>query len=55
MVQAMRKWAGCIADYERFPFAKLNPHAIVQHFYHFKKQQWQYFQFCGINLLTIAK
>ena len=26
MVQAMRAWAGCIAGYERFPFAKLNPH-----------------------------
>ena len=26
MVQVMRKWAGCIADYVRFPFAKLNPH-----------------------------
>ena len=24
MVQAMRAWAGCIAGYERFPFAKLN-------------------------------
>ena len=26
MVQAMRAWAGCIAVYKRFPFAKLNPH-----------------------------
>ena len=26
MVQALRAWAACIAGYERFPFAKLNPH-----------------------------
>ena len=26
MVQVMPAWAGCIAGYERFPFAKLNPH-----------------------------
>ena len=25
MVQSVRAWAGCIAGYERFPFAKLDP------------------------------